>query len=130
MVVSGLLKVCPFHVHFLIFICNSIKSWFICHFILPFDLVIFISVSGKTLCCRISKVLFYQCYQKPFSKSTKQTYGDEFHSIDCSIIILRMVIWSGYDLFCLNPAYSLQRHVSKADFILSRGIFFRILLGA
>ena len=54
-----------------------------------------------------------------FSKSIKLTYNEEFHSIDCSTMILTVMIWSLPDLCCLKPACSSRNLLSNASFSLS-----------
>ena len=61
-------------------------------------------------------------------KSIKHNVQGEFHSTDCSIIILSVAIWSVHDLSGLKPAWFCLSFLSMHVLILARIILVRTLL--
>ena len=59
----------------------------------------------------------------------KLAYRCVCHSIDCSVIILSVAIWSMYDLFFRKPACSSHSFSSSAPFSLSNSMCVKTLLG-
>ena len=62
-----------------------------------------------------------------FSKSIKLTYNGEFQSIDCSIVIVNVIIRSLQHLCCLKPAFFSLNLLFNASFILSNIILLSTL---
>ena len=58
----------------------------------------------------------------------KLIYRDDSHSIDCSMIILSVAIWSVHDLFFRKSAFSSRNFSSSVPFILSNSMRVKTLL--
>ena len=56
---------------------------------------------------------------KGFFMSTNVMYRDEFHSNGCSVMILRVAIWSVHDLFLSVPPHA-SAAISLCKIILLR----------
>ena len=85
--------------------------------------------SGIPWCCKSFQRVCLSTLSKAFSKSKKHVYRDELHSIDCSMIMLRVAMWFMQDLSILKPACSSGRRASTKVFILSNGNLLKTLLG-
>ena len=83
---------------------------------LYWHMMILISFSGTPWCLRIFHNVSLSTLSKAFSKSMKLMCSDEFHSSDCSMMILSVMIWSLQDLCWRKPACSSRSLQSNASF--------------
>ena len=60
------------------------------------------------------QMTFLSILSKAFSKSIKFRYNGVCHPFDCSMIILKVAIWSVHALSFLNPAWVHRSCLSKA----------------
>ena len=90
---------------------------------------IFITFLGNPYAFRMFHIVPWWTLSKAFSKSMKFIYSDEFHSIDCSMMVRRTNIWSTHDLPLLNPACSSRSCLSTLLLILFKRILQKTLPG-